>query len=217
MIRVLAFLVAMLPGLALAQGIPPRENPYINDNMNLLSPATKTSLSLKLASLHLRDGVEMAILTTSSREELGYPGALEEFSLDVFRDWKLGATTGEDGILVLIAWNEDMMRIELGTAYPDSLQPVLQGILDDVFIPAFADGRPDDAILAGSNALIDQIAHADLSAMAEPEPEPEPMPEPEPEPEPMPEPEPQPDPNGMADNGAQAGDGDRRQVSGNNF
>lgn len=164
MIRILALLVALLPALAgnqaLAQTLPSRDNPYVNDTKNLLSTQAKTALSLKLASLHLRDGVEMAVLTTSSRADFGYEGPLEQFSQDIFADWNLGATTGNDGILVMIALDEDMMRIELGTAYPDSVQPTLQSILDEVFIPAFVDGRAEDAIVQGCDALISQIALA---------------------------------------------------------
>lgn len=176
MIRPLALgaIALALPAAALAQNLPERRAPYVNDYADLIAPADETTLSLRLAGLHFGDGVEMSVLTLTSRAALGYDASMEELATATFDAWNLGKTTGDDGILVLILSDDEQMRIELGESYGTAYNATASDVLETAFVPGFIDGHPGEAIMSGSEAVIERIALADAPDVAN---EPEPVPE----------------------------------------
>lgn len=91
----------------------------VMDQYGILDSIQVNALEDKLLSLETKKGSQLAILIISSTEG----ESIEQFSLRVVENWKLGRKSIDDGILILVAINDRKMRIEVGYG--------LEGILPD--------------------------------------------------------------------------------------
>ncbi|MBT8345978.1 MAG: TPM domain-containing protein, partial [Desulfofustis sp.] len=82
----------------------------VNDYANLLSPATEASLESVLKSLESSDSTQIVVLTINSLQD----DDLEQFSLRVVEDWKIGQQGLDNGVLLLVARDDRKIRIEVG-------------------------------------------------------------------------------------------------------
>jgi uncharacterized membrane protein YgcG len=99
-------------GAAIDSGkIPvPQLTGRINDTVNLLSPANQELLSKMLGNYEQETGHQIAVLIVPT---LGGE-AIESFCLRVAKAWRLGRKGIDDGIVVCVAINDRLVRIELG-------------------------------------------------------------------------------------------------------
>ena len=153
--RWLAGLVAMAALLAAAVGAAALEVPYlggrVNDLAGLLSDGSVSQLSAQLEALERETGAQVAVLTVPSLE--GDP--IEDFSLRVVGTWKLGGERADNGVLVLIARDERLVRIEVGYGLEGALTDVESGrIISGLMTPRFRSGDFD----GGVGAAVDAIA-----------------------------------------------------------
>ena len=81
----------------------------VNDYANLLSPATEASLESVLKSLESSDSTQIVVLTIKSLRG----DSLEQFSLRVVEDWKIGQQGLDNGVLLLVARDDRKIRILL--------------------------------------------------------------------------------------------------------
>jgi uncharacterized protein len=88
-------------------------------------------------------GPQLQFLVVPSLE--GEP--LEEFSMRVAEAWKLGSRAGDDGVLVTVAVQDRVARIEVGGGIEGGLTDVQSArIVRNVMAPAFREGRYGDGL-----------------------------------------------------------------------
>lgn len=156
----LAFVLAF-PVLA-APTFPPLTGRVV-DNAAILSPATEQQLTQKLATLEQQTGRQVVVATLPSLQ--GYE--IEEYGYQLGRHWKIGQAKEDNGALLIVAPNERKVRIEVGYG----LEPVLTDALSSVILqqkvlPRFRDGDMEGGVVAGADALIEQLALPDDQAKA---------------------------------------------------
>jgi uncharacterized protein len=139
-------------GAATADG---REVPdyqgYVNDYALMMSPEVRAKLESALQSFDLSDSTQVAILTVDSLD--GDP--LEDFSIRVVDQWKIGQQGKDNGVLFLAVKNDRKMRIEVGRGLEHVLTDLAAGrIIDSVVAPRFKAGRFDEGFEAGALAII---------------------------------------------------------------
>ncbi len=124
---------------------------YVNDNAAMMSPEVRAKLEKVLQSFDLSDSTQVAILTIDSLE--GDP--VEDFSIRVVDQWKVGQKGKDNGVLFLVAKNDRKMRIEVGRGLEHVLTDLAAGrIIDTVVAPHFKNGRFDEGFEAGIAAVI---------------------------------------------------------------
>jgi uncharacterized protein len=148
----LAAVAAVFAGAAVAAAL---EVPYlggrVNDLAGLLSEGFVSRLVASLESLERETGAQVAVLTVPSLE--GDP--IEDFSMRVVETWKLGGERADNGVLVLIARDERLVRIEVGYGLEGALTDVESGrIISGLMTPRFRAGDFD----GGVGAAVDAIA-----------------------------------------------------------
>ncbi len=120
----------------------------------MLKQETIDALELKLQAFEDSTSNQIAILTTSSLDG----EVLEEYSLKVAENWKLGKKENDNGVLLLIVVDDRKMRIEVGHG--------LEGVLTDAhcsriirneLTPNFRKGDYDAGIKAAVDAMIKSI------------------------------------------------------------
>ena len=148
-------LVLILAPLLLASAgaevaIPPL-TARVTDLTNTLNPQQRDALEQKLAAFEAAKGSQIAVLIVPTTQ----PEAIEQYSIRVVEQWKLGRKAVDDGALLLVAKDDRKMRLEVGRglegAVPDA---VAKRITADIIAPYFKKGDFAGGIGAGVERLI---------------------------------------------------------------
>ncbi|MEM6759649.1 MAG: TPM domain-containing protein [Pseudomonadota bacterium] len=152
-------LCLLLPLAAVAQTYPDYDTPYINDFAGLITDADlRATLHDQLVQLRQDSGIEMTVVTLPSQDPYAPDATLEAFATGLFNHWGVGNAQRNDGIMVLVLPEDRAMRIELGAGYARDWDDIARQIVDRSFLPFFRDDNYQAGILAGSTAVIEQIA-----------------------------------------------------------
>ncbi|BCA63935.1 methanol dehydrogenase [Sphingomonas sp. HMP9] len=165
MIRHLATLVfAVLLGssAATAQTFP-KFTGFVVDSANVIPPDQEAALTRRLDDLQKATGNQLVVATVPDLE--GYP--IEDYGNRLLRSWGVGLKDANNGAILLVAPNDRKVRIEVGYG----LEPVLTDAFSSVVInqqilPRFKAGDISGGIVAGTNAVADQLALPDAEARA---------------------------------------------------
>jgi len=124
---------------------------YVNDYASMISPEARAKLESDLHSFDLSDSTQIAILTIDSLD--GDP--LEDFSIRVVDQWKIGQKGNDNGVLFLVVKNDRKLRIEVGRGLEHVLTDLAAGrIIDRIVAPLLKAGRFDEGFEAGTRAII---------------------------------------------------------------
>ncbi|MBR7746060.1 YgcG family protein [Undibacterium sp. BYS107W] len=137
---------------AIAEQIPvPKLSKRVTDLTQTLTPEQIELLAQKLATLEKTKGSQIAVLIIPSTGEEG----IEQFSIRVVDEWKLGRKGTADGVLFLVAKNDKRLRIEVGRGLEGALTDVTSARIIREFVrPAF---KQND-FYGGINIGIDKIS-----------------------------------------------------------
>ncbi len=126
----------------------------VTDNENLLSETERSALERKLTDFEQKKGSQIAILIIGTT----LPETIEQYSIRVTDQWKLGRQNVDDGVLILVAVNDHTIRIEVGYglegAIPDA---IAKRIIEQIMKPAFRAGKFYQGINQAVDALISLI------------------------------------------------------------
>jgi len=145
---VVAFLFTIVAAFALTF---PTLTGRVVDQANIISAATRSALEQKLAGLEARSGIQLVVATISSLEGQ----EIEPYGNELFRTWKLGEKTKNNGVLLLVAPNERRVRIEVGYGLEGTLTDALSKvIITNAIAPRFKAGDFADGVTRGVDDII---------------------------------------------------------------
>jgi uncharacterized protein len=157
----LALLLAIVCSWAVADvAVPPFQN-YVTDLAGSLNPQQRATLEQSLRAFSSQKGSQIAVLLVPSTA----PETIEQYSIRVADNWKLGRKGVDDGALLLVAVQDHALRIEVGYGLegviPDA---VANRIIDEVIVPYFKRGDYFGGIQAGVHQLMRLIQGEPLPA-----------------------------------------------------
>lgn len=158
-------LVLALAGTGHAQSTPtfPELTGRVVDGADMLSPQAEAQLSEQLAALEAASGRQLVVVTLAELQ--GYE--IEDFGYQLGRHWGIGEAETDSGALFIIAPNERKVRIEVGYGLEPILTDALSStILQSVVLPQFRNGDMEAGVIAGTQAIIDQLALPEDEALA---------------------------------------------------
>jgi uncharacterized protein len=121
------------------------------DQANVIPDATRTALGIKLEKLEQDSGIQFVVATVSSLEG----DAIEPYANALFRAWKLGEKTKNNGVLLLVAPKEHRVRIEVGYGLEGTLTDALSKvIITNAIAPRFKAGDFAGGITRGVDDTI---------------------------------------------------------------
>jgi len=149
-------------GTAGAQTFP-KFTGFVVDAANVIPPEQEVALTKRLDDLQKTTGNQLVVATVADLE--GYP--IEDYGYRLLRSWGVGLKDTNNGAILLVAPNDRKVRIEVGYG----LEPVLTDAFSSVVInqqilPRFKAGDMAGGIVAGTNAIADQLALPDAEARA---------------------------------------------------
>jgi len=149
----LFLLFCLAPVELCAQTIPAFDN-YIVDKAALLKPEIKAKLLEALKSFHLSQGPQIVLLTVPALE--GYP--IEDYSIRVSEEWKIGDRDKDDGVLLLVAAKDRKLRIEVGAGVEGDLTDLESSrIIRDYIVPQFKKQNYQAGIVYGLEAIANKL------------------------------------------------------------
>jgi uncharacterized protein len=152
--------VAAPPVCADVQPVPALAH-RVTDLTSTLDAGQRQQLEQRLAEFEARKGSQIAILIVPTTE----PEDIEQFSIRVAEQWKLGRKGIDDGALLVVAIDDRALRLEVGYglegAVPDA---IAKRLVSDVITPYFRQGDYYGGLQAGVERLIGVIDGEPLPA-----------------------------------------------------
>lgn len=141
--------------LAYGQNYPsPTSNFFVNDFANVLSVETEQQVMSTAITLFEETGAQVVVVTVadlSGRDIEGYANEL-------FQRWGIGDQRENNGVLILIAIEERLSRIEVGYGLEGALNDAKTGrIQDEYMIAHFQKNDYDSGVLGGLSKITEEI------------------------------------------------------------
>ena len=131
-------LFVAVPFLALAYTNPGNPTGFVNDFAGILSQSEKSALEQVLVSFEKETSNEIAIAAIPSLEG----DTIENYAEKLFVDWKIGKEGKDNGVLILVARDDRMVRFEVGYGLEGALTDAQSAwIIDNEIVPRFRDGK----------------------------------------------------------------------------
>lgn len=120
------------------------------DQTATLSPAQQQALEAKLAAFEAQSGPQIVILMVRSTA----PEDIAAYAFRVADQWKIGRRGIGDGLLVLVAKDDRVARIEVARALEGAVPDLAaRQVIDRAMVPAFRQGD----YAGGLNLAVDQL------------------------------------------------------------
>jgi len=133
------------------------------DAADILSDAFERDLTADLAQLEEDTLVQLVVATTPGLEGR----TIEGYALELGNAWGLGDAQRNDGLLILVAPNERLVRIEVGLGLEEAIRDEeAKIIIDSSIIPHFRKGGFEAGIAAGVEALAREVSHLPMEQAA---------------------------------------------------
>ncbi|MCA8990066.1 MAG: TPM domain-containing protein [Planctomycetaceae bacterium] len=156
--------LASHPALAQDQNLiidldPPGQRDFVLDRAELITPEDEARIKALADPLLTDTAAPLVVVTINSMAEHGGMGLrIETFARLLFDQWqigpaKIGDTTWNKGILLLVSRSDRKARIELGAGWGREKDQLCQQIMDEQIIPRFREGKFSEGIVAGAEAL----------------------------------------------------------------
>ncbi|WP_051749180.1 TPM domain-containing protein [Nevskia soli] len=143
-----------IPFLAAADQPVPSLTGHVIDQTQTLSQDQIQALEQTLRTFEANKGSQLAVLIVASTK----PESIEQYSIRVAEQWKLGRTKVDDGAILLIAKDDRTLRIEVGYGLEGALNDaVSKRIISEIIVPRFREGDFYGGIAAGVDRMIGTI------------------------------------------------------------
>ena len=121
----------------------------VNDEANILTSSQESELEQLLRNTMSATSAEMALLTVTDLSGL----TIEDYSMRVVENWKLGKKDRDNGILLLVSINDRKVRLEVGYGLEDIVTDAKSSyIINTIIVPQFRQGDYYEGIHAGLSA-----------------------------------------------------------------
>lgn len=134
-----AFLAAFLFSCALAQDlvpVPPLKG-RVTDLTGTLTAEQVASLERSLTEFERRKGSQIAVLMVPTTK----PEAIDQYSIRVAEQWKVGRRKVDDGVIIVVAKNDHRVRLEVGYGLEGPIPDAIASrVIREVIAPHFVQG-----------------------------------------------------------------------------
>ncbi|AOJ03130.1 hypothetical protein WS70_15915 [Burkholderia mayonis] len=149
--------LAILAFASLGGGVCRAEQPVpplaarVTDETGTLTDAQRATLEQSLKDFETHKGSQIAVLIVPTTQ----PETIEQYSIRVVEQWKLGRANVDDGALLIVAKNDRALRIEVGYGLEGVLTDATSHrIIDEVIAPSFRRGDFYGGISAGVGSMM---------------------------------------------------------------
>jgi uncharacterized membrane protein YgcG len=131
---------------------------YVSDYAEIIDPEYETKINDLAADLEKKTTTQVFVVSVDSLEGK----TIEKYALELFNEWGIGQKDKNNGVLLLIAWQEKKARIEVGYGLNEEIitNDISQKIFDEIIVPRFRNGEYG----LGSYECVEKISELIISA-----------------------------------------------------
>src|SRR3989344_5048427 len=138
------------PFFVFAYSSPGSPSDFVNDFAGMLSVEERGILENKLQQFEKDSSNEITVAIISSLQG----DTIENFSVKLFEEWKIGKKNNDNGILLLIAQDDRQVRIEVGYGLEGALTDAQSfQIIQKIIAPAFQKGGYFEGVTGAVDAI----------------------------------------------------------------
>jgi len=142
--------------LSFAQDVAyPAASGYVVDQSGIIDSATHSRLEGWILELKQKTTAEVAVVTVDSTEPL----TIEDYAVKLFQRFGIGQKGKDNGVLLLVAYKDRHMRIEVGYGLEGAITDAYSSrIINAIIAPEFKAGRFSEGIEKGTAAIVTLVA-----------------------------------------------------------
>lgn len=139
----------------------PRFSGFVIDPANVLPPQQEAELTRRLDALQQKTGHQLVVATVPDLQ--GY--TIEDYGYRLLRAWGVGLKGADNGAILIVAPAERKVRVEVGYGLEPWLTDAFSSVvINRTIVPRFKSGDMPGGIVAGANALADQLSLPEVDA-----------------------------------------------------
>jgi uncharacterized protein len=139
---------------AQAEPVLPRYAGYVNDYAQIASSQAEQVMDGIAREVKAKTGAEIAVVTIATTGGID----IEQYSVALFMDWGIGQKGEDNGVLLLVAFNDRQIWIKTGYGLEGAIPDAeAHRIYRDVLLPGFRAQRHDQALVAATRELAELI------------------------------------------------------------
>lgn len=159
---ILALVFASAAGAADEVAVPPLKA-RVTDLTGTLDAGQLATLEAELRAFEQKKGSQIAVLMLPSTQ----PEAIEQYSIRVAERWKIGRAKADDGVILIIAKNDQRLRVEVGYGLEGAIPDVVaKRVIREVIAPHLLANDFYGGIRDGTQSLMKLIEGEKLPAPA---------------------------------------------------
>ena len=161
--KMLYFLLTFLMVLSIkssvfakAETVKPTSDFYVNDYSGILTEETKNYIIKTNVELQQKTGAQIVVVTIKNLEGK----SIEEYATNLFRNFGIGDSQKNNGVLLLCSTGDRQFRIEVGYGLEGTLTDGKTGRIQDTYIiPYLKNNNYNDGIKNGFNAILNEVTN----------------------------------------------------------
>lgn len=135
--------------------VKPTEDFYVNDSAEILTEDTEKYIMSNSVSLYDKTGAQIVVVTIKDLNGI----SIEDYSLELARQYEIGDSEKDNGILLIVSVNDREIRIEVGYGLEGVIPDGKAGrILDNYVIPYLKDNDWNNGMLNGYKAIYKELS-----------------------------------------------------------
>jgi len=151
----IAFFLVAFFNILYSFEIPDKPSGRVNDYANIFSQDFILSMENRLNNYDEKTGNEIVIVVIPSLDGEN----LESFSIKLAEKWKIGKKGKDNGVIILVAFEDRKIRIEVGYGLEDRLTDAISSIIIRNYIaPNFREGNYDKGILIAVDKIMSVLS-----------------------------------------------------------
>ena len=160
-----ALLLLLTASPAAAKARFPKFTAPVVDAAGLVPDDIEKQVDSGLIDYQNRSGNQIAVAVIKTTGD----ASLEDYSIDLARAWGVGKEGKDNGVVLLIAYDDHKVRIEVGRGLEGDLTDLQSGrIIRERLIPLLRDGDVGGAVLQGTGAIRTELGDTQVGELPPP-------------------------------------------------
>lgn len=134
--------------------VEPTNQFFVNDYADVLSVQTEQQIQSTAVALYNETTAQVCVLTIDSLDGED----ISEYSVEVFRDWNIGDTQKDNGVLILLSIDDRELWVTTGYGVEGTLTDTRLGQFRDTYaFPYYHEDNFDEGTLQLFNAIVNEL------------------------------------------------------------
>ncbi len=158
-VMVILFLLSQIIAINSVNAVPkfprPTEFKYVNDYVNVIDNESAQYMISVGKELEDKTGAEATVVVIDSLEG----ESIEAYANGLFRNWGIGQSSKNNGLLILLSIKDKKWRVEVGTGLEGAVTDIYSSrVMNDIAVPEFRQNQYGQGLREAYSVLADNIA-----------------------------------------------------------